>query len=431
MDITLKLFLVAILIAMTAFFVSSEFAIVKIRSSRINQLIEEGNKRAIAAKKVTDHLDEYLSACQFGITVTALGLGWLGESTMERLLSPLFGMLKLDPSIEHIMSLAAAFAIITFLHVVMGELAPKTAAIQKAEEITLMFAKPLIWFNRILFPFIWVLNSSARGIAGLFGLNPASGQEHAHSEEELRIILSESYESGEINQSEYGYVNNIFDFDERISNEIMVPRTEMVTIEKTANLSDVVEIVHEEQFTRYPVTDGDKDNIIGMINIKSLYTAAITEENRTSLSLEAFISPVIRVLETTPIHDLLLKMQKERTHMAVLTDEYGGTAGLVTVEDILEEIVGEIRDEFDQDERPLVQKLDDTNYILDAKVLIGDVNDLLGVDLPQQDIDTLGGWMLTGRYEIVTGDTIEYDGYAFTVKEMDGHHILYIEAKKV
>ncbi|WP_419882709.1 hemolysin family protein [Peribacillus sp. B-H-3] len=431
MDITLKLFLVAILIAMTAFFVSSEFAIVKIRSSRINQLIEEGNKRAITAKKVTDNLDEYLSACQFGITVTALGLGWLGESTMEILLSPLFGMLNLDPSIENIMSLAAAFAIITFLHVVIGELAPKTAAIQKAEEITLMFSKPLIWFNRILFPFIWVLNSSARGIAGLLGLNPASGQEQAHSEEELRIILSESYESGEINQSEYGYVNNIFDFDERISNEIMVPRTEMVTIEKTANLSDVVEIVHEEQFTRYPVTDGDKDNIIGMINIKSLYTAAITEENRTSLSLETFISPVIRVLETTPIHDLLLKMQKERTHMAVLTDEYGGTAGLVTVEDILEEIVGEIRDEFDQDERPLVQKLDDTHYILDAKVLIGDVNDLLGVELPQQDIDTLGGWMLTGRYEIVTGDTIEYEGYAFTVKEMDGHHILYIEAKKV
>lgn len=178
----------------------------------------------------------------------------------------------------------------------------------------------------------------------------------AHSEEELRIILSESYKSGEINQSEYKYVNQIFEFDERIANEIMVPRTEMTVIEKGMPLLEVVELIQEEQYTRYPVIEGDKDNVVGMVNIKRLYTATITEENVTALTVDSFVTPVIRVLETIAIHDLLLKMQKERIHMAVLTDEYGGTAGLVTVEDILEEIVGEIRDEFDQDERPLIQK---------------------------------------------------------------------------
>jgi len=431
LDITIKLLAVAFLIALTAFFVASEFAIVKVRSSRINQLIEDGHKNAVAAKKVTSHLDEYLSACQLGITVTALGLGWLGEPTVEALLHPVFNKWGIDPSVSHILSFVIAFASVTFLHVVVGELAPKTVAIQKAETITLMFVKPLIWFYRIMYPFIWMLNGSARLLTSAFGMKPVSEGEEAHSEEELRIILSESYKSGEINQSEYKYVNQIFEFDERIANEIMVPRTEMVVIEKGMRLLDVVELIQEEQFTRYPVTDGDKDNVIGMVNIKRLYTATITEENVAELTVDSFITPVIRVLETIPIHDLLLKMQKERIHMAILSDEYGGTAGLVTVEDILEEIVGDIRDEFDQDERPLIQKITDNHYIFDAKTLIEDVNDTLAIDLVEDDVDTLGGWILTGKYEVAIGDKREAGGYEFIVKEMDGHHVLYVEVKKV
>lgn len=431
LEITIKLLAVALLIALTAFFVASEFAIVKVRTSRINQLIEEGNTAAIAAKRVIGHLDEYLSACQLGITVTALGLGWLGEPTVELILHPLFEKFHMDESLTGILSFVIAFASVTFLHVVIGELAPKTVAIQKAEQITLLFSKPLIWFYRIMFPFIWVLNGSARILTGMFGIKSASEQESAHSEEELRIILSESYKSGEINQSEYKYVNKIFEFDNRNANEIMVPRTEVVAIEKGTSLLDVIEIVQQEQFTRYPVIEGDKDNVIGMVNIKRLYTATITEEHVAELQIDNFIAPVIRVLETIPIHDLLLKMQKERIHMAILTDEYGGTAGLVTVEDILEEIVGEIRDEFDQDERPLIQKIKENHYLFDAKMLIQDVSDMLGIQLPEEDIDTLGGWILTGRYDVAIGDKVEYEGYEFTVKEMDGHHVLYIEANKL
>ena len=431
MDITIKLLAVALLIALTAFFVASEFAIVKVRSSRINQLIEENRPGALAAKRVTTHLDEYLSACQLGITVTALGLGWLGEPTVEKILHPLFTRLAIDEAIAGVLSFIIAFASVTFLHVVIGELAPKTVAIQKAEQISLLFAKPLILFYRVMFPFIWILNGSARVLTGMFGLKPASEQDTAHSEEELRIILSESYKSGEINQSEYKYVNKIFEFDDRIANEIMVPRTEIVAIELGTPLLDVIALVQEEQFTRYPVMEGDKDNIVGMVNIKRLYTATITEENAEKLKIDDFTAPVIRVLETIPIHDLLLKMQKERIHMAILTDEYGGTAGLVTVEDILEEIVGEIRDEFDQDERPTVQKVKDGEYIFDAKALIEDVNDLLGIHLPEEDVDTIGGWILTGKYDVEIGDTAVSEGYKFTVTEMEGHHVLYVGAQKV
>lgn len=430
LDITSKFVAVGLLFALTSFFVASEFAIVKVRGSRIHQLIEEGHKNAVAAKKVTSHLNEYLSACQLGITVTALGLGWLGEPTVEAVLHPFLSWLGVSTSIISGLSFVIAFTIVTFLHVVVGELAPKSIAIQRAEELTLKFSKPLIWFNWIMFPVIWLLNVSARKLAGLFGFKPAPEGDAARSEEELRIILSESFQSGEINQSEYKYVNQIFEFDERVAHEIMVPRTEMVVIEKGMSLLDVIGFIQEEKFTRYPVIEGDKDNIIGMVNIKRLYTAAITEKNVAELTVDDFITPIIRALETIPIHDLLLKMQKERIHMAILSDEYGGTAGLVTAEDILEEIVGDIRDEFDQDERPLIQKMNENHYIFDAKTLIEDVNDTLGIHLPEEDIDTIGGWILTGRYEIAVGDKRVFDNYEFTVTEMDGHHVMYIEVKK-
>lgn len=432
LDIVNLLF-VAILIALTAFFVASEFAIVKIRSSRLDQLIAEGKKGAVAAKKVTTHLDEYLSACQLGITVTALGLGWLGEPTVERLLRPVFDNFEINESVSHIITFGIAFASVTFLHVVIGELAPKTVAIQKAEAVTLLFAAPLIWFYRIMFPFIWVLNGSARVVTGLFGLKPASEHELAHTEEELRIILSESYESGEINQSELKYMNKIFEFDDRVAKEIMVPRTEIVAASVEKSFQDNLETMSMEKYTRYPVVNGDKDHVLGMINLKEIFTDifSLSEEERKKSTIDKYIRPVIQVIESIPIHDLLIKMQKERVHMAILVDEYGGTAGLVTVEDIIEEIVGEIRDEFDQDEVPEVQKKGEGHYLLDGKVLIYEVNNLLGLNIDDTDVDTIGGWMLTENIDIQQGESIILDGYEFFAKEMEGHLIRVIEIFKL
>ncbi|MCU9615147.1 hemolysin family protein [Caldibacillus lycopersici] len=431
MDDLVGLIYIAILIALTAFFVVSEFAIVKVRSSRIDQLIEEGRRSAIAAKKVITNLDEYLSACQLGITVTALGIGWIGESTFEGLLSVLFVNIDIPSSVSHVLSLGLAFIIMTFLHVVVGELAPKTLAIQKAEQVTLLFSRPLILFYRIMYPFIWVLNGSARLITKAVGLKPASESENVHTEEELRIILTDSFKNGEINQSEFKYVNNIFEFDNRIAKEIMVPRTEIVSLDINDSIESLLTIARNEKFTRYPIIDGDKDHIIGLINIKEILTAIISGQDLSKQTIQSYMRPIIRVIDTVPIHDLLLKMQKEQIHMAILFDEYGGTSGLVTVEDIVEEIVGEIRDEFDLDEIPLIRQLSDNHYIFDAKVLVSEVNDLLNLNINDEDVDTIGGWILTENFEAKQGDTLSYEDFQFHILEMEDHHIKYVEVKKI
>ncbi|MEW9050169.1 MAG: hemolysin family protein [Neobacillus sp.] len=428
---TINLLVIALLIALTAFFVATEFAIVKVRVSRIDQLIAEGRKGAISAKKVVTHLDEYLSACQLGITITALGLGWLGEPTVEKLLHPLFEHFEISESLTHILSFGIAFALVTFLHVVVGELAPKTVAIQKAEAVTLLFAVPIIWFYRLMYPFIWFLNGSARILVGLFGLKPASEHEVAHSEEELRILLSESFKSGEINKNELKYMNNIFEFDERIAKEIMVPRTEIVTVSLDDTFVDILNTIKTEHYTRYPVVDGDKDHIRGFINVKEFLTALHVLNNNEGFKIEQFINPIIRVIETIPIHDLLVKMQKERSHIAILMDEYGGTSGLVTVEDIIEEIVGEIRDEFDEDEVPVIRKLNENHFVIESKLLIEDVNKLLGTDLYHEEVDTIGGWFLTNNIDAEPSSELEAQGYCFKVQEKDGHQIHYLEVKKV
>jgi CBS domain containing-hemolysin-like protein len=429
--IWMNVLIIALLITITAFFVASEFAMVKVRTTRIDQLVAEGNKKAEAAKKVISNLDGYLSATQVGITITSLILGWLGEPTIRTLLQPIFTWTQMPLSLEQIISFILAFSIITFFNVVIGELAPKTFAIQKSEQIIMLFAKPLILFYRLMYPFIWILNRSARFVTGLFGIKPTSEQEIVLSEEELRIILSQSYESGEINHSEYSYMNNIFEFDDRIAKEIMVPRTEIVTLSKDATMEEIIEIVREEKYTRYPLIDGDKDNILGVVNIKEVLTDCIQQKCTGEQPLLPYNKPVIHVIENIPIQELLVKLQKNRTHMAVLSDEYGGTAGIVTVEDILEEIVGEIRDEFDLDELPLIQKKGENHYILDGKVLISEVNDLLGTALEEDDVDTIGGWFLTQKFDVKQGDSIEMEGFTFKIKENEGHHIVYIEVNKV
>jgi CBS domain containing-hemolysin-like protein len=421
---------IAILIAFTAFFVVSEFAIVKVRSSRIDQLIEEGKRSASTAKKVISNLDEYLLACQLGITVTTLAIGWLGETTVAQILETVFQNIEVLAGASYVLSIGIAFLLITFVHVVVGELAPKTLAVQKAEEVTLLTARPLTLFYKIMYPFIWVLKRSARILTRSVGLKTVSEHELAHSEEELRVILSESFKSGEINQSEFKYVNKIFEFDNRIAKEIMVPRTEIISMEQEDTLESFLNIVKEEKFTRYPIIDGDKDHVIGLINLKEVMTDLISNPGVRNKTLADYCRPIIRVIDTIPIHDLLVKMQKDRIHMAILMDEYGGTSGLVTVEDILEEIVGEIRDEFDMDEVPMIQKMSDNQFIIDAKLLVTELNELLNIEIEEGEFDTIGGWMLTENFNVKQGDSLHFEAYTFKILEMEEHHIKYIEVTK-
>ncbi|MBD2845397.1 HlyC/CorC family transporter [Paenibacillus sp. IB182496] len=348
--IALNLFLVAVFIGLTAFFVGAEFAILKVRMSRIDQLIAEGNKRAVKAKKVAHELDYYLSACQLGITITALVLGALGEPTVEKMLHPVFERFDVPEAAATALSYLIALSIITFLHVVIGELAPKTLAIQFAERMTLLLAGPLYAFGKAAAPFIHALNGSARLLLRIFGVKPA-GHDTVHSEEELKYIVDESYKGGEINKTELTYLQNLFAFYDRKLHEIMIPHARMATIDSHMPMERIMQALNAHDYTRYPVRAGER--YIGYVNTKEILTRIAAGKEAP---LSEFVHDMPRFGEQASIQDVLIKMQQVRVHMALVTGVDGRVVGLVTMEDILEEIVGDIREEADRgDARPAVR----------------------------------------------------------------------------
>ncbi|MBB6674297.1 hemolysin family protein [Cohnella nanjingensis] len=414
--LVVNLVLVLLLVFLNGFFVAAEFAMVKVRGTRIDTLVQEGNKRARYASHLTNHLDAYLSACQLGITLASLGLGWIGEPAVADVLTPLFSSLHLPESWIHPLSFVIAFTFITVLHIVLGELAPKTFAIRQAETITLWTAAPLVLFRKIMSPFIWLLNGLANQLLKVFGIAPASESSSAHTEEEIRILMKESHKSGLIDNTELTLVDNIFEFAETNSREIMIPRTEMICLYGNLSFEDNKAIALKEMHTRYPVCDNDKDNIIGFVHIKDLLKVS----DNTIHDIRDLLRPMTTVPESMPISALLKLMQKRKTQIAILIDEYGGTAGLVTLEDIMEEIVGEIQDEFDE-ERPDVERRDERTYSISGMMLIEEVNSFFGLDIPTDDYDTIGGWMYS-QIEIPPKkyQTVEHEGgIRFVIEETD------------
>jgi CBS domain containing-hemolysin-like protein len=414
-----------LLIALTAFFVGSEFAVVKVRMSRLDQMIQEGNKSAILAKKIAGDLDYYLSACQLGITVTALGLGALGEPTVEKILHPVFDEFGVSAAVSTLLSFGIAFVSVTFLHVVIGELAPKTLAIQYAEKMTLLFARPLYIFGKIMYPFIWLLNGSARLFLGLFGVKPA-GHEQAHSEDELKIIMAQSFQSGEINQTELALMQNVFAFDEHVVKDLMVPRMRMATISERLSKDELMDIFMDNPFTRYPVTEeNDKDRILGYINVKEMLTDFANGNNH---SVTHYVKDLPVVSEVTSLQDTLRKMKKTRSHIVLVVDEYGGTAGIVAMEDLLEEIVGEIRDEFDTDEVEEIQELPNNEYLIAGTVLLEDLENRFGLTFTNdEDVDTIGGWIQMHNIDLQPGEHIDTEAFSVEVIEMENYQINQIK----
>lgn len=416
-----------LLIALTTVFVGSEFALVKVRSTRIEQLAEEGNRSAKIVKKMIANLDYYLSACQLGITVTSLGLGWLGEPTFEKLLHPLFNLLQLPDALTTTISFVISFIVVTYLHVVLGELAPKSIAIQHTEKLALTYARPLYYFGNIMKPLIWLMNGSARVIIRMLGVDP-DAQTDAMSEEEIKIIINNSYNGGEINQTELNYMQNIFSFDERHAKDIMVPRTQMVTLNEPFNVDELLETIKEHQFTRYPITeDGDKDHIKGFINVKEFLTEYASGK---PIKINNYIHELPMISETTPISDALVRMQREHVHISLIIDEYGGTAGILTMEDILEEIVGEIRDEFDDDEVNDIVKLGEDTYQINGRVLLDDLNEKFNIEFEDsEDIDTIGGWLQAHNTNLQVEDHIDTQYDRWIVSEMDNHQLVWVVLK--
>lgn len=423
-----NLFLVAFLVFMNGFFVAAEFAMVKIRASRLQQLVEEGNRRAKVAQKITNNLDAYLSACQLGITLASLGLGWIGEPAIARLIEKPFTTFGAPKVAVHTFAFVIAFSIITFLHIVIGELAPKSLAIQRAETTVLNVARPLILFHKLMYPFIWALNGTANTMLKWMGIEPAKEGEFAHTEEEIRILVNQSHKSGLIDNTEMALFDNIFEFSDRIAREIMVPRVDMATIDVADAKEEILRKIEQDHHTRYPVSQGDKDHIIGFVHIKDLYLQMNRNEE---FSVKNILRNIIMVSEAAEISSVLKQMQKNRIQIAVVLDEYGGTAGLITMEDIIEELVGEIRDEFDNEEIPVIQKTND-GYSVEGRVLLDEINDLLGTEINDVDVDTLGGWL----YSVLSkkpekGDTARKDGFLFTIEEIDENRIERISIRRL
>lgn len=413
-----------LLIALTTVFVGSEFALVKVRSSRIDQLASEGNGSARVVKKMIKNLDYYLSACQLGITVTSLGLGWLGEPTFNKLLHPLFEAIHLPDPLTTTISFIFSFIIVTYLHVVLGELAPKTLAIQHTEKLALFYSRPLFYFGVVMKPLIWLMNGSARMIIRMFGVDPDANND-AMSEEEIKIIINNSYNGGEINQTELAYMQNIFSFDERQAKDIMVPRTQMITMNEPFNVDELLDTIKKHQFTRYPITaDGDKDHVKGFINVKEFLTEYASGKQ---MKVSNYVHDLPMISETTRISDALVRMQREHVHISLIIDEYGGTAGILTMEDILEEIVGEIRDEFDDDEVNDIVKITDSRYQINGRVLLDDLQDQLDIEFEDsEDIDTIGGWLQAHNTNLQQNDYVDTEYDRWVISEIDNHQIITV-----
>jgi CBS domain containing-hemolysin-like protein len=423
-----NIIIVFLLVFMNAFFVATEFAMVKVRKSRIETLAVDGDKTAKNTLTVVKNLNAYLSACQLGITLASLGLGWVGEPAVARMLEPLFELLNMPAALVHSISFIIGFSLITAFHIVLGELAPKSLAIISAEKIAMKTALPLIMFYRVTYPIMWAFNHSTNLILKIFGISQVDEAEEAHTDEEIKLLVEDSYKHGLIDKTELTLVDNIFDFTETTVKDIMIPRTDMACIFIDDPFDKIVSYTLDNQFTRYPICKGSKDNVLGFVHLKDLYKHQVEGTNR---NIESIIREVNFIPESKSISALLKLFKKEKSQIAVIIDEYGGTSGLVTVEDILEEIVGEIQDEFDEEGNEIV-KTEDGSYIVEGKVLIETVMDLIDADIEVENIDTIGGWIYSQlkSYPKVN-DKLIHENYEFIVLKCDKKRISKIQIKKL
>ncbi|MGB9770605.1 MAG: hemolysin family protein [Candidatus Kapaibacteriota bacterium] len=380
-----------IFVSLNAFFVAAEFAIVKVRSTQIEIKAKSGSFSAKVAKHLISHLNEYLSACQLGITIASLGLGWIGEPVVSKIILATFSFLgvELAPATAHRVALPTAFILITILHIVFGELAPKSLAIVKAEKTTLLVAVPLKTFYLIFKPFIWTLNEMANLSLRLLGINIREVYD-THTEDEIREILKFSQKSGTIEPTKEKLLLNVFDFTQITVKQVMVPRNKIVAIDKAMTFEEILYKFQTEGYSRLPVYDASIDDIIGIIYAKD-FLQIIAQENKQNFNIEKLLRKPLFVKEDQKIQDILRLMQKDKVHLAIVIDDFGGTAGLITIEDILEELVGEIQDEFDE-EQPLIKKLNDKEYEILAETTIDDIKDAINIDLPKsKEYASIGG----------------------------------------
>jgi CBS domain containing-hemolysin-like protein len=418
LDILLTVFLVFL----NGFFVAAEFSLVKVRASQMEVKAAKGNRLAAISQKIIAKLDSYLSACQVGITIASLALGWIGESVVARMMHAVLHSMgyNLETSDAHRLAVPVAFTLITVLHIVFGEQAPKIVAIKHPLPTTMAVAVPLRIFYFVFRPFIWFVNEFSNLLLRIVGIN-ARQMGEIHSEEELRMLLTESEEGGAIKPSEHELIQNVFEFDDRVVKQILIPRTKISAIDVESTNEQLIQRVIEEGYTRMPVYQESLDNIVGVIYTKDLLRILHSKQLKpmTEIMRPAYFVPLNK-----RINELLKEFQTQHIQIAIVTNEFGGTAGIVTMEDIIEEIVGEIQDEYD-DEKPAVEKKSETEFIVNAMANISDVNDVLPIALPESaNYDTVSGLLnyIYGRIPAVNEKRV-FGGYEFTILKRFRHSV--------
>lgn len=414
------------LLLLNAFFVAAEFAIVRVRATQLDELATGGSSRARLGAHIADHIDSYLSTCQVGITGASLALGIVGEPAVAKLIEPLFGWLleRSEPAF-HLVSFTIAFAIITYLHIVVGEQAPKYLAIQRALPTTLWSAHPLHYFYRLLYPFIWFVNASANALLRRVGIKPGDDLD-AHSEEELKMLVAVSTRKGILQESERVLVGNALDFADTYVRQVMIPRTEMVAVPDDTPIAGLFEMARQHPFTRYPVYRGDLDHIVGVVHLKDL----VSREPHGGTAADVMRSVPI-IPETMRLDQALAEFRRQRTQLAIVVDEFGGTAGLITIEDIIEELIGDVQDEFDRETPQFVQE-PSGSFLVDGLATLDALRERLGLVLEDEPYDTVGG-LVFGRLGRVAkvGDAVQVEGWRFEVTTIDGRRVARVRARRL
>lgn len=433
----LSLLLVLFLVLGNGFFVASEFALVAVRKSRIESLADAGNKAAIRLLELLNNLNAYISATQLGITLFSLALGYVAEPAIVQYLDPFLlrvgkatgATFLSNPTLVHTISFAIAFTFITFMHIVFGELAPKTVALELSEKVALLIALPLQVFYKIFYYPIRLLDWTGIRTVRLFGLHPSNEHASIYTEDEIRQLINISQKSGHLNEEERKLINQVFEFSETTVREAMIPRTEIYAISAMTSVEDMVKAFEESGYSRLPVYRDSMDDIAGVIHSKDVMSYLLQPEN---YRLEKILRKPVYVVDTARLEDVLRQMQKEKFHFGFVVDEHGGIEGIITLEDLLEEIVGEIADEYDEEVAEQIHKQKDGSYLLDGSLAVRDLNRKLGLNVPvSEGYTTIAGFLMSEAGQVLEqGETVPYNGHIFKIEEVDKRRILKVRMEK-
>lgn len=419
------LLLAAVILLLNAFFVAAELALVRVRETQLRELAEAGSARARLARQLSVNIDRYLSATQLGVTGASLALGIVGEPAVAAVLAPpLRPLVERSETAFHVLSFAVSFGLITYLHVVVGELAPKYLAIQRAVALALWTAYPLDLFYRAAYPLIWLINVSARGLVSVLGIRPANELD-AHSEQELKMLVAISTRKGVLQESERVLLGRALDFADTLVRQVMVPRTEIVAVEDDRSLRELRDLSREHPFTRFPVFHADLDHVVGIVHLKDLVPAQDLSRTVREVMRRPLFLP-----ETMPLDRALAEFRRQRVQLAIVVDEFGGTSGLATLEDVLEQLVGEVQDEFDR-ETPHFRSEPDGSFLVDGLASLAEVRERFGLALAHEPYDTVGGLVFgrLGRLAKV-GDAVDVEGQRFRVTAVDGRRVSQLRVQR-